>query len=85
MLAPEPQLSACLRIIHIAAVKARAIGWTNGDVKQVADLMEAVHELPLLLQQWETVDEKQLIEMLDYYDRKWGDSLRAEYERLIGG
>lgn len=85
MLAPEPHLSACLHILYFATLEARAISWRSGDPKQVAALMDAVHNIPVLLQRWEICDEKLLVSTLDDYDRAWGAALRAEYERIVHG
>jgi hypothetical protein len=41
--------------------------------QQVADLLDAVHNLPQLLQIWERVDEPRIRSYLAAYDEKWGD------------
>jgi hypothetical protein len=79
MLAPQPQLSACLRVIEAATVEARALGWTGTrgplterDAKRLSALMEAVHNIPHLLQCWERVNEEWLRADLRKYDDEWG-------------
>lgn len=85
MLAPEPQLSACIRVLYLATIEARAIGWHKGDHDKLAALMDAVHNIPLLMEEWENCDESLLLRTLRAYDKKWGGSLRDEYERVIVG
>lgn len=51
--APEPYLSAGLDTVRCALVCCR--NWTLNDaasVKQVNDLMEAIHEIPAMLMNW---------------------------------
>ena len=52
-IAPEPQLSACLRVIYMASLDARVAGW-SGDVnaERLADLMDAIHNIPSLILNW---------------------------------
>ena len=86
-IAPEPQLRACLRVIYMASLDARASGW-SGDVNadRLADLMDAIHNLPYLIQNWEKCDEHLLKSMLLDYERKWHDDgpcLRTIYEQEL--
>jgi hypothetical protein len=86
VLAPEPYLSACLEVLHRAAIYARLLGW-NGDkvglsveeATYLGHLMDAVHEIPRLLQRWETCDEDLLRGMLEDLETKFTprDDLRA--------
>lgn len=82
--APEPYLSACLRVLYSATIEARALAWdgldaslTSTEVQRLAALMDAVHNLPLLITRWETCDEALLRRMLADYDAKWGDVSRT--------
>ena len=86
-IAPEPQLRACLRVIYMASLDARVAGW-NGDVnaERLADLMDAIHNIPNLIQHWENCDEDLLKSMLLDYERKWRDDgpcLRTIYEQEL--
>jgi len=63
-LAPAPQLAACLRVLYLGSIRARAIGWDgheNGlssrQADQIAAVMEAVHNLPYLVANWEECDD----------------------------
>lgn len=93
-LAPEPHLSACLEVLRQATIHARLIGYGghNGGLTAeksdcLADLMDAVHNLPDLLQNWEKCDERLLRLFLQEFDEKWqghiGVELLATYLRLV--
>jgi hypothetical protein len=53
--------------------------------EQLADLMDAVHNIPSLLTRWETCDESLLVSMLKDYDEKWSSSLADLYARVRSG
>jgi hypothetical protein len=80
MIAPEPYLSACLEVLYEATIQARLIayggqraGLTTAQSDCVADLMDAVHNIPHLLQRWEKCDERLLRSFLEEFDGKWRD------------
>jgi len=62
MLAPEPYLSACLDVIASAVLRARSLGWSNDpdQLSEIANLMDAIHNLPELVRRWDTCDESLL-------------------------
>ena len=79
--APEPFRSACLVVMYRAMLQARALGWrlmSGGDAaasvnpEQIADVMDAVHNLPGLMRNWDGCDQDLLRGMLETYDAKWG-------------
>lgn len=84
---PEPELRACLRVIYIASLDARAAGWQNEvDPERLADLMNAIHNIPSLILNWESCDQELLKSKLLNYERKWGDDgpyLRTIYEQEL--
>lgn len=93
-LAPEPYLTACLEVLKHAAIHARLIaygGHSGGLAAEksdcLADLMDAVHNLPHLLQHWEKCDERLLRLFLEEFDEKWkghtSAGLLATYLRLV--
>jgi hypothetical protein len=91
-LAPGPNMKACLRVLYQAAVQGRMLGWEGerGGLspqrsQQLADLMDAVHEIPDLVQRWEECDEGLLRSMLKAYDEKWHPTveLLGEYDRVV--
>ena len=95
-LAPEPYLSACLAVLYRATVEARFIGYAGHQAglgtdtgERLADLMDAVHNIPGLLQSWSTCDEDLLRGMLRDYDSKWRDAtgvlLLETYEHALTG
>jgi hypothetical protein len=93
-LAPEPYLSACLEVLRQATIHARLIGYgghsgglTAEKSDCLASLMDAVHNIPDLLQHWEKCDERLLRLFLQEFDEKWpghiGVKLLATYVRLV--
>jgi hypothetical protein len=45
--APEPYHTACLEVLHHAAIKARMIAFEDDfEREQLRDLMDAVHNIP---------------------------------------
>ena len=94
-LAPEPYRSACLAVMRRAIVDARFIAWgtsplPKGRQEQVADLMDAVHNIPYLLNNWERCDQRLLRLFLESYDEKWvreGDGVRLAnlYDEYVAG
>ena len=99
MVAPEPYLSACLHVLYLATVHARSLGYSGqGSIRtrlsrdtsrQLADLMDAVHNLPHMINAWETCDEDRLRADLSAYDEKWGHryplKLLPPYEQALSG
>ena len=76
MLAPEPYLSACVAVIESAVLQARSLAWSNdpAQLDEIAKLMDAIHNLPGLLQRWEDCNESWLRaaltpSLLDLYER----------------
>ena len=86
-LAPEPYLTACLSVLTSACINARLRGWsgegsglTARQSEEIADLMDAVHNIPYLIQRWEDCDEVRLRNFLEAFDEKWQGGLLAAYE-----
>jgi hypothetical protein len=86
-LAPEPYLSACLVTIREAVLGARFYMWRqSAPPEQIADLMDAIHNIPSLMKDWENCDIERLRDSLEAYDAKWatGQSwLLAAFDRVI--
>jgi hypothetical protein len=77
-LAPQPYLSACLEVLQHATIHARLLGYagheaglTAAQSDCLADLMDAVENIPDLLQRWEDCDEPMLRSFLEAFDEKW--------------
>ena len=71
--APEPYLTACLTLLENSIIYCRAACYSNKwTVEHVADLMDAIHNIPWLIQNWECCNIKFLREsFLQVYDKKW--------------
>lgn len=90
MFAPDAKLAACLRVLYLAAIEARLLGWkgerdglTREESKRLGDLMDAVHNIPNLAADWEHCNEQLLRDMLGDYDARHGDGLLAAYDLVI--
>jgi hypothetical protein len=88
-LADETAMRAGLAVLRDAILTARTLGFdgSSGGLPalrsaQLADLMDAVDNIPDLLTRWDTCDESLLISMLKDYDGRWGTSLAGVWERL---
>lgn len=88
---PDANLRACLTVLQVACLHARRLGY-DGQVKGLpaegaqllADLMDAVHNLPDLIERWPSCNQGLLRDMLADFDAKWpkaGISLLATYDR----
>lgn len=87
--APEPFRTACLEVIYWATLEAPGLAWGKKDPDRIAALMDAVHNIPHLLKNWERCDQKLLRDFLLDYDNKWcnddGIRLTSVYdENLLG-
>jgi hypothetical protein len=82
MFAPAPKLAACLEVLYHAAIEARLLGWHGmrtglgrDESKRLADLMDAVHNIPGQAGDWGRCDEQELRSRLGAYDARHGGSL----------
>lgn len=93
-IAPAPYLEACLAVLYRACISGRLLGWsgeqsglTAAQSGELADLLDAVHNLPHLIQHWEECDEPLLRQFLAAFDEKWKASgrgdLLAVYEDVL--
>jgi hypothetical protein len=84
-----------LRVLYAATLEARLIGYAGAEgglsaeeSLRLADLADAVHNVPDLLRRWEDVDESLLRGMLADFDVKWGHKstcrLLVTYEDALG-
>ena len=73
MLAPEPYRSACLTVLYRAVLHARLMGFSEAvNATHLADLMDAVHNIPDLVRNSERCDIELLrTAFLKAYDDKW--------------
>ena len=89
-LPPVPKLAACLEVLYRAAIEARMLGYEGHAhglsperSDQLAALMDAVHNIPCLVLDWERCNESLLVDMLREYDERWCGGLLHSYERVI--
>jgi hypothetical protein len=85
---PERELQACLRVLTCSILSARIWGWQKEvPAEELADLMDAIHNIPELLLHWESCDQELLLAMLEDFERKWASSgglaLRSIYEQEL--
>jgi hypothetical protein len=90
MIAPEPYLSACMRVVYRALLHARLMGWSGSvDSKHLADLMDAVHNIPDLVRHWEDCDTERMRAFLKNYEETWlargGLPLCEIFDQAIAG
>lgn len=67
-------LSAYLAVVREAIVYARTISRKVAAQEQIHDLMDAIHVIPELINDWERCDESGLRRFLVTYDKKWSKS-----------
>lgn len=77
-----------MEVVRWAILQARVWGWQNDvPAEQLADLMDAVHNIPYLVEHWENCDQAWLKRSLEDYERKWaksdGPCLRTMYEQAL--
>jgi len=72
--APEPYHTACLEVMKRAILSCRMWGWSDDvDAAHLADLMDAIHNIPYLVQNWEFCDIEFLRSFFEEYEKKWLD------------
>ena len=91
---PEPSLRACLAVLQYACLHARLLGYEGEShglpprrAQLLADLMDAVHNLPQLILRWPECNEALLRGMLAGFDEKWAGEdlgLLAVFEETMG-
>lgn len=76
-----------MRVIRIAVLDARASAWQSEvNPERLADLMDAIHNIPGLVQHWEAGEQELLKGRLLNFERKWRDDgpcLRTIYEQAL--
>ena len=72
---PETQFRACMDVLRHAIVQARVWG-RDGNVpaEQLADLMDAIHHIPGVVQNFNACGDDDLKRQFETYERKWGKS-----------
>jgi hypothetical protein len=90
---PQSNLRACLAVLYSACIRARLLGYegqVDGLVAHrstlLADLMDAVHNIPELVLRWPDYDQSLLRGILEDFDQKWsseGIGLLETYDRAV--
>ena len=86
-LPPDDELKACLEVIRMAVLVSRVWGWQKQiDAEQLADLMDAIHNIPNINQHWTRDSSLEILREIESYDNKWtksgGLSLKSRYEQF---
>jgi hypothetical protein len=68
---PPSTLEGYLTFLYRVTLYARIMGWDHAPHDQIADLMDAVHNLPHLLSHWDQFDQVTFRQFLVSYDAKW--------------
>lgn len=81
---PEDKARACLVVLHRACVYARQLGYEGEReglparrAQMLAEMMDAVHDIPQLLLRWPQCNESLLRSILGDFDRKWAEESMA--------
>jgi hypothetical protein len=92
---PESNLRACLAVLGRACVHARLLGYEGEQAgllvdraRLLADLMDAVHEIPNLITNWPSCNHELLRGILGDFDAKWsspGVALLPLYDQISTG
>jgi|CXWL01.1.fsa_nt_gi chaperonin GroEL (HSP60 family) len=72
-LADEIKLEKYLSLLSSVITQCRYLAKEEGNQKQIWAMLDAVHNIPVQLTQWERCDENQLLEELRDYDKKWAN------------
>lgn len=98
-LAPPEHLEACVRVLYIATLRARSLGWegeahgiTASACKELVTLMDAIHNIPHIVLDWKAHGHE-VREMLERYDSRYkanliaceGAGLGGIYDRVVAG
>lgn len=96
MMPPEPYRIACLEVIYRAVLEARALAFCNHRLRfrlrkkphrRIADLMDAIHNIPIFLMDWSHCKPGLIREYLVHCDSRlpstWGPRLADVYDEAL--
>ena len=86
--APEPFFSAGMHVLYWTFLKARMWGWSGSvNPAMLADLMDAVHNLPHMIADWTDETDNRLRRELSSFDERWPEMafLMSCYENALQG
>ena len=80
--------AACVDVLRMAILEARIWGWEgNVDAERLGDLMDAVHNIPSLIANWNANGVDDIKREIETYERKWGQNggpcLRTRFETVV--
>jgi len=74
----EPNLVGCMTVVETILLAVRMMGWRGEkrglsaeEAHQVAQLANAVHNIPGLIQRWHRCDESWIRSVLADFDEEW--------------
>lgn len=80
VVAPEPYLSACVAVLSRALLLGRNHAT---ETEMVSDVMDAVHNIPHLMVDWEHCDPERIRQYLETCDAKWPSGLLAAFDFIL--
>ena len=88
--APEPYMSALTAVLTEAILCCRNHNWRPGfPHDHVADLMDAVHNIPAAIKDWQPWQADFLRKSLRTYEIKWspngGPTLSQSFDKIVAG
>jgi hypothetical protein len=58
-------------LLMAVLIEARALAWSKASHDQIADLMDAVHNIPDLLCRWPDMDQEAVLKDLLWYEQQY--------------
>lgn len=82
-------MAACLDVLYRVAIEVRVLAWGSSysirhrlkrrHHERIADLMDATHNIPVMMNNWEHCEVERIREYLDACDRRWVNDPSAMY------
>ncbi len=79
----EPVFSAYMAVLTSAITKLRHMALSQAPYDEMADLADAIHNIPELLNHWEDCDSVFLWSQLEAYDEKWTQSTNFSLTKIF--
>ena len=94
---PDDVMNALFHLIYKAILDARIAAWSaikeptveakDTALERIADLMDAIHNIPTFMNRWENWDDKMFRTILQCHDEKWdlepGAGLEGVYDSVL--
>jgi len=75
----KEKLENYLALLSGVILDCRALAREEKNLKQIWAMLDAVHNIPALLAQWERCDENYLLENLRDYEKKWRNTPSGKF------